>query len=48
MTQPLHERMRAAADTIEEVSAQFGYPNAEYAPWFAAELRSEADVLEAP
>lgn len=42
----LADRMRAAADTLVEVSALFGYPYPEEAPWFAAELRHEANQVE--
>jgi len=43
----LPDRMRAAADTLEEVSALYGYPNGQHAPWSASELRTEADHVAA-
>lgn len=45
-TQPLYERMRAAADTLLEVASLYGYPHPETATWHALELRHEADILE--
>ena len=38
----LPDRMRAAADALEEVSALYGYPRTQHAPWSADELRTEA------
>lgn len=43
------ERMLAAADTLEEVSALYGYLNPAFGPWTADDLRMEAghvDLME--
>lgn len=47
-TPTLAERMRAAADTLEEVSAMYGYTRSDCAGWCARDLRTEADILEKP
>lgn len=41
----LRSRMLAAADTLEEVAALFGYPDPVHATWSPAELRAEARHL---
>lgn len=38
-------QMFEAADVLEKVSKHYGYPNPQYAPWNAEELRREADQL---
>lgn len=43
MTARLADRMRQAADTLEEVSSLFGYPVPSMADWSAADLRCEAE-----
>lgn len=42
----LADRMRTAADTLEEASALYGYPHPEHASWSPLELRLEAKHVE--
>jgi hypothetical protein len=42
----LSERMRDAADTIEELSAYYGYFHPDTVAWSADELRHESRTLE--
>lgn len=44
MTAPLSDRLRAAADTVEELNARDGLPVD--TPVFAPYLRGEADRLD--
>lgn len=44
----LPARMRDAADTLEEVSALYGYKEPDHAPWDAESLRGESRTLEGP
>lgn len=44
----LPARMRDAADTLEEVSALYGYKEPSHAPWDAESLRGESRTLEEP
>jgi hypothetical protein len=41
----LPERMSDAADTLEEVSALYGFAHPEHAQWTAADLRAEMTTL---
>lgn len=43
---PLHERMREAADTLEEVSQLYEAFNPATYSWTATELRLEATYVE--
>jgi hypothetical protein len=43
----LAERMRQAADTIEEISAFYGYRHPDEQGWSARELRTESQVVGA-
>lgn len=45
MTKPLPERLRTAADTIEELSALYGYSWPDTISWDAQMLRNTADGL---
>jgi hypothetical protein len=42
----LSERMREAAQTIEEVSELYGYSDPKFGSWSAFSLRLEADHVE--
>lgn len=42
----LPQRMREAADTIEEVSAKYGYKEPQHAEWSADALRGESRTLD--
>lgn len=42
----LPQRLREAADVVQELSALVGYPNPDCAPWDARSLRTEASVIE--
>lgn len=47
MKTTLPQRLRAAADAMEELSAMSGFGhNPDKAPWSASELRHEAQVME--
>jgi hypothetical protein len=43
---PLHERMRDAANTLEEVSELYGYSDPKFGSWSAFGLRLEAEHVE--
>jgi hypothetical protein len=47
MTLSLPDRMRAAAEVLGEVSALYGFEHPQQVAWTPAELRGEADDLEA-
>ena len=42
----ISERMRTAADVLEEVSSLYGYVRPNHAPWSAKDLRVEAEHVE--
>lgn len=42
----LSQRMREAADTIEEAACLYGYLSPGDAPWTAVDLRKEAEHVE--
>lgn len=42
------QRLREAADTLEELSTLAGYQHRQYVAWSAHALRKEAEVLEVP
>ena len=46
-TKPLAQRMREAADTLEEVSKRYDAMIAMAYPWTASQLRAEAAHAEA-
>lgn len=43
---PLHERVIEAANTLEEISALYGYKFPNEAGWSATELRHEAQHVQ--